>query len=252
MFFAYQYHPGRGGIVGTSNVISSSVPNYGGDITTQVGSFNILYAFMTYEPVSKYYGDGDSEGGPQIARPYLSVSKGYDVDYTLENYSADGETANCNSDYTDQYGKNWNFCGVMNVPYTDYKINPAPATDLYWSRVPYFESSTVPFPTINDEVRLLNVDCSGPLVEAWSKQSTDYYANGSEIIPDLGDGVHQPPNPANFYLQVDPGGGYGANEYMSWDGTKWSVEPSSCTTDDVLTVTSTIGGGSGSASFTVP
>jgi len=135
------------------------------------------------------------------------------------------------------------------VPYTDYKTSPNPATDLYWSRVPYFESTTVPFPTINDEVRLLNVDCSVPVVEAWSKQSTDYYANGSEIIPDLGDGVHQPPDPTKFYLLVNGGP---THEDMTWDGTKWSVEPSSCTTDDVFTVTSTIGGGSGSASFTVP
>jgi len=39
---------------------------------------------------------------------------------------------------------------------------------------------------------------------------------------------------------------------MSWDGTKWSVTPSSCVTDDILTVTSEIGGGTGSASFRVP
>jgi hypothetical protein len=252
-FFAYHYHPGRGGIVGTTNTISSSSPNYGGDITTQVGSFNILFPIFTpnLSNTPKYYQDGDAEDGTAPKNVYQDRSTKIDPNYTSENFGTGGSstpTATCNPSYTDEHGKSWNFCNVVNVPYTNYKTQPNPATDLYWSRVPYFDSSTVPFPTINDEVRLLNVDCSVPVVEAWSKQSTDYYANGSEIIPDLGDGVHQAPSTGDLYLQVNGG----ANENMTWDGTKWSVTPSSCTTGDTITVTSTIGGGTGSASFDVP
>jgi hypothetical protein len=224
LFFAYQYHPGRGGIVGTSNTISSSSPNYGGDVTTQVGSFNFLFPIMTINlsNTPKYYQAGDAEDGTAPKNIYQNRSKAVDGNYSSENFGTGGgatPTATCNSSYTDVYGKNWNFCNAHNVPYTDFVINPNPATDLYWSRVPYFDSSTVPFPTINDEVRLLKVDCSVPVVEAWSKQSTDYYANGSEIIPDGGDGLHAAPDPTKFYLQVNGG----ANENMSWDGTKWSV-----------------------------
>jgi hypothetical protein len=251
-FFAYHYHPGRGGIVGTSNTISSSSPNYGGDVTTQVGSFNILFPIFTpnLSNTPKYYQDGDAEDGTAPKNIYQVRSKAADGNYSSENFGTGGSTptATCNPSYTDVYGNSWNFCNVKNIPYTNYLINPNPASDIYWSTVPYFDSSTVPFPTINDEVRLLNVDCSVPLVEAWSKQSTDFYANGSEIIPDLGDGVHQAPSAGDLYLQVNGG----ANQNMSWDGTKWSVPPlTNCTTGDTITVTSTIGGG-GSASFTVP
>jgi len=242
MFFAYHYHPGRGGIVGTSDVI--------GGVSAQVGSFNILYPIMTYNDGRKYYQKGDSESGPQFQRVYMNASKAYDSNYHGENFGTGADTAICNNSYTDQYGKDWNFCNVTNVPYTNYKINPTDAdnADIYWATVPYFDPLTVSFPTINDEVRLLNVDCSIPVVEAWSKQSTDFWANGSTIIPEGGDGLWAAPDPTKFYLQVNGGG----NENMSWDGTKWSVTPSSCVTDDILTVTSEIGGGTGSASFRVP
>jgi hypothetical protein len=253
MFFAYHYHPGRGGIVGTSNTISSSSPNFGGDVTTQVGAFNILFPLMTINMSAspKYYQAGDAESGAAPKNVYQTRSKGYDGNYSSENFGTGGSstpTSTCNSSYTDQYGKNWNFCNKGNVPFTNFVINPNPASDVYWSTVPYLDPSLVPFPTINDEVRLLKVDCDVPVVEAWSKQSTDFWANGSTIIPESGDGLHAAPSAGDLYLQVNGGG----NENMSWDGTKWSVTPSSCTTGDNLSVTSTIGGGSGSASFTVP
>ena len=94
----------------------------------------------------------------------------------------------------------------------------------------------------------MRVDCSVPVVEAWSKLSADFWANGTVAgnLPDGGTSTVAP-SVGDLYLQVDGG----IAEDMTWDGTKWSVAPSSCE-GVTLTVTSTIGGVTDSASFTVP
>jgi hypothetical protein len=237
LFFAYHYHPGRGGIVGTSNTISSSSPNYGGDVTTQVGSFNILFPFMTINTSNtpKYYQAGDAESGAAPKNVYQNASKAYDGDYSSENFGVGGSvpTATCNSSYTDQYGKNWNFCGVHNVPYTDYTVNPNPASDVYWATVPVFND--IAAPTVADSVRLLTVDCGGQTVTARSHLTGDYNLNPTPATGDL-----QITSPETVDMTYDA-------PTDTWTGSLTSA----CTSSQTVTVTSNISGG-GSASFTVP
>jgi hypothetical protein len=254
MFFAYHYHPGRGGIVGTSTVI--------GGVSAQAGSFNILFPIMTFNlsNTPQYYKDGAEVSSKTIKNFYQNGSKAYNTDYHAGNFGTGGSsspTYTPNNSYTDQYGKHWDFSLQTNVPYTDYKIGPVAANDVYWSTVPYFDETLTPFPTMNDEVRLLRVDCNGPVVEAWSKLSGDFWANGT-VWGNQGDGGTLPntPSDGDLYLQVDTtgvGDSYGANENMTWDGTKWSVAPSSCASGDLLRITSDIGQtASDSVTFTVP
>jgi hypothetical protein len=237
MFFAYHYHPGRGGIVGTSNTISSSSPNYGGDTSTQVGSFNILMPFMTYNTSStpKYYQAGAEINSKTIKNFYQNASKAYDADYSADNFGTGGSapTATCNPDYTDQYGKNWNFCGVHNVPFTNFMVNPNPNSDVYWATVPVF--ADIAAPSVADHVRLLTVDCAAQTVTARSMLTGDYNLNQTPTTGDL-----QITSPETVDMTY-------ASGTDTWSGSLSAA----CTSSQTVTVTSTISGG-GSASFTVP
>ena len=131
----------------------------------------------------KIYQSGTESGAKTVKNVYQDTSAA-NSDYTSDNFGTDTGVATCNLDYTDVYGKNWNFCGVMNVPYTDYKISPAAATDVYWATIPVF--ADIADPIVADEVRLLSVDCAGQTVTARSKLTGDYHLN-SLGVPATGD-----------------------------------------------------------------
>jgi hypothetical protein len=242
LFFAYQFHPGRGGIVGTSNTIDSTLPHYDGTVTAQVGSFNTLFPFMTpnLSNTPKYYQKGGAASGTNNAQKNAYDDAGLDGNHGSLNFGTAGSAtplATPNSYYKDVYGTEWDFSIVHNVPYSDYMISPNPNSDAYWSSVPKFNDIT--FPTVNDEVRLLKIDCAVPVVEAWSKLSDDYHANDSITI-------QLPPSTGDLQI-TSPG----TTVDMTWDGTKWSGTPTTCSNTDTFTVTSGISGG-GSASYTKP
>jgi hypothetical protein len=189
LFMAYQYHPGRGGIIGTSNVIDSTLPHYDGTISAQVGAFNTLFPLMTpfRAKNSKYYVKGGAEGGGQnFKHAYETV----EPNYRSSNFGTGGSdtpTATPNNYYQDEYGREWDFSGIHNVPYTNYKIDPIAADgtgDVYWSTVPVFaDLSGDKIPSISDEVRLLSVDCATQTVTARSSLTGDYNFHRTDVQP---------------------------------------------------------------------
>jgi hypothetical protein len=238
LFFAYQYHPGRGGIVGTSDVI--------GGVSAQVGSFNTLFPLMTPFTAknSQYYQKGGAASGNTFKHAYEGA--GLDGNHGSGNFGtggAGGQTATPSYGYTDAYGRTWDFRGIHNVPYTDYKINPQAVDntgDVYWSTVPVFpDLSGDDIPSITDKVRLLSVDCATQTVTARSDLTGDWNFN---------------PTPVGTDMQISITGASPETVDMTYDAPSdtWTGSLSAvCVTDDIVTVTSSISGG-GSASFTVP
>ena len=241
LFFAYHHHPGRGGIIGTSDVI--------GGVANQAGSFNILFPIMTVWTGAspKYYQSGSAEGGTRIKKPYMDAGDNWDPNYTSENFGTGGSGAIGipNSSYTDTYGNVWDFSLQKNVPYSDYKTSPNPANDLYWTRIPYFADKYNP--TMTDVVRLLTVDCAAQTVTARTALTGDYNLHRTDV---------QPADYVNWTGDVRITSPEAVS--MTWDGDKWTGSLSAaCVTNDTVTVTSYIGAGgypnaNGSASFTVP
>jgi hypothetical protein len=249
-FFAYHYHPGRGGIVGTSDVISGVLPNYVTDVANQIGSFNILFPVMTPfngSSAPKYYQSGGAESGTNNAQKNAydeNTSSNY-PNYSADNFGTGGKppTATPNGSYIDVYGNEWDFSIQHNIPYTDYKINPNPANDLYWSRVPKFPDMYNP--TMTDIVRLLTVDCGNQIVTARTFLTGDYNLHRTDV---------QPADWVNWTGDVKITSPETVD--MTYDGFKWSGSLSAaCANPDTVTVTSYIGNAgaaNGSASFTVP
>jgi hypothetical protein len=240
LYFAYQHHPGRGGIVGTTDVI--------GGVSAQVGSFNTLFPIFTpfIAKNAQYYKTGDSEEGSN--RKHVYEGAGLDGNHGSGNFGvggAAGQTATPNSYYLDTYNREWDFSIVHNVPYTDYKLAPVAADDLYWSTVPKFaDLEGDKIPSISDEVRLLSVDCAAQTVTARSHLTGDYNFHRTDIIY------------ANWTgdVKITLTGGNPETVDMTYDELTdtWSGSLSAvCVTDDTVTVTSYIGAG-GSVNFTVP
>ena len=164
----------------------------------------------------------------------------------------DTPTATPNTNYQDEYGRTWDFSGIHNVPYTDYKINPTAADgtgDVYWSTVPVFPDLLgYNIPTILDQVRLLSVDCAAQTVTARSHLTGDYNFHRTDIIY------------ANWTgdVKISITGASPETVDMTYDEITdtWTGSLSAvCVTADTVTVTSYIGDGgaaNGSASFDVP
>jgi hypothetical protein len=244
LFFAYHYHPGRGGIVGTSNTM--------GGVANQAGSFNILLPIMTPYTASnpKYYQEG-SEEGIENKNFYKLPTKGYDANYHYGNFGTNEGTSDpqavCNPSGDDGYNV-WNFCGVHNVPFTDFKMAPTDAdnADIYWVTVPKFDDIAAPI--ITDVVRLLTVDCAAQTVTARTELTGDYNLHRTD--------VQHPADWVNWTGDVKITSPETVD--MTYDGNTdtWTGSLSAaCANPDTVTVTSYIGNAgaaNGSASFTVP
>jgi hypothetical protein len=233
LFMAYQYHPGRGGIVGTSDVI--------GGVSNQQGSFNILFPLMTpyLEKNSKYYFDGGAASGNTFKHAYEADA--INPNYNSTNFGVGGSatpTYTPNTYYLDSYGREWDFSGVHNVPYTDYKIDPQAVDntgDVYWTTVPVFpDLSGDKIPSIADAVRLLSVDCQTKTVKARSVLTGDYNFNQTPTTGDLKVKTNIQTTEVNMTYDTPTD---------TWTGTLGA----DCTGEDV-TVTSYISGG-GTAFF---
>ena len=202
---------------------------------------------------SKYYAKGSEEDG---AFKHVYEAAGLDGNHGSSNFGTGGgdpidNTATPSSGYVDEYLREWDFTGIHNVPYTDYKINPTDgdAADIYWSTVPKFADLTGDeIPSIPDQVRLLSVDCAAQTVTARSHLAGDYNFHRTDV---------QPADYVNWTGDVkitSPG----TPVDMTYDGPTdtWTGSLSAaCVTDDVVTVTSYIGAGgpaNGSVSFLVP
>jgi hypothetical protein len=195
----------------------------------------------------KYYQEG-SDNGIQNKNFYKAdAAKAYNYDYSYKNFGINGGSAPeavCNSSYTDQYGKNWNFCGKHNVPYTNYRTNPNPANDVYWSTVPVFPD--IANPAISDVVRLLSVQCADQIVTARTELTGDYNLHRTDTDYPSWTGDVRITSPETVSMTYD-------NATNTWTGTLSAA----CENPDTVTVTSYIGAGgypnaNGSASFDVP
>ncbi|MBU0673893.1 MAG: hypothetical protein KJ950_04550 [Proteobacteria bacterium] len=219
--WVYRYHPGRGGITDTSGIIMSA--------GKPVGSFNVLFNFIspalkTGNP--KYYlSNKNSESGSAPQNAY----KGNGVD----SVNGSNNYASCNSSYTDSYGTTWNFCGYQNVPYNQW----TPSAPGYWVTVPAFANKVfgTDLPNITDEIRITSVDCGTGAIAAYTKLTEDYHL-GSQAA-------------GTVKVQIN-GGTVQSMTYNS--GAKRWEYTGSCSTGNIILVTSTLGDGLGTASITAP
>jgi hypothetical protein len=178
LFFAYHFHPGRGGITDTSGTIQ----NGGQD----VGSFNILYNFMSpaaaggnpsYYKKNKAVNSADPASGSVCTSANMQDKKYYLAGQECETAYVNTNFSTPNPLYQDQYGNDWVFNNWVNIPYVDW-VTPKPAT-AYWVTVPQFAKKTPP--TMPDKVRITDVDCSAtPNVQVYSQLTEDYHAGLSD------------------------------------------------------------------------
>ena len=149
LFYAYHFHPGRGGVTDTT-----------GTITT--GSFNMLFQLLSPYASGggnpKYYqGGGAVSGTNDYKNAYKTGSDLFRIPET---------------NWTDTYGQTWNFGLLTNVPYVQFDIgtNPVP----YWVTMPKMADKGIPL--VVDKVRINSVDCAAsPTVVASTNLTEDHY-----------------------------------------------------------------------------
>ncbi|NOQ66860.1 MAG: hypothetical protein GQ556_06565, partial [Desulfobacterales bacterium] len=235
LFFAYHFHPGRGGITDTSTTIQ----NGGQD----VGSFNILYEFISPaaggNAQNQYLKKNKSVLGagscPQGAdkKYYMPGTAACDTAYVASNFAAP------NSNYEDPYGNIWDFSNLVNIPYVDW-VSPKP-TDAYWVTVPIFAKKTLP--TMPDKVWITKFECgSSPNVEVYSQLTTDYHvglSNGSYGFEALCPSTTCP----NGKVQISIDGAPSVNP-DNWNATseRWEYDIPGCTSGQTVDASSDFSG----------
>jgi hypothetical protein len=234
LFFAYHFHPGRGGITDTATTIQN-----GG---VDVGSFNILYEFISpaaggdaqntyYKSNKSVLGAGSCPDGGD--KKYYMPGAECDTAYKASNFVAP------NSNYEDPYGNIWDFSNWVNIPYVDW-VTPKP-TDAYWVTVPQFTEKTLT--AIPDKVWITKFECgSSPNVEVYSQLTTDYHeglSNGSYGFEALCPGTSCPKGKVQISIDEAPS----VNPDL-WNATseRWEYDIPGCTAGQTVDASSDFSG----------